>query len=240
MKNNKRFQCDCPEGYAGEQCEIKARSCASYAKSPNKKNGLHVIHAPDGSKLSVFCHFTPQYAMTLVMSFSKQQYDVFHPYSLMEDFPKNEDAQNWSEYRLSLANMKGIRDDSSTHWMYTCSYQTRSLSEVDSLRSKFSETDILTYEFAPEERCAKKFEYVNVKSKSCEQCSVAIGQSLDGILFVNGNDISCGGLPSVNVPVCSNGKPARYFGRCECFDTQFSWHTNPSSTTQLWFAHYLG
>ena len=105
-----------------------------------------MIHAPDGSKLSVFCHFTTQYAMTLVMSFSKQQCDVFHPYSLVQDFPKNEDAQNWSEYRLSLANMKGIRDGSSTHWMYTCSYQTRGLSEVDSLRSKFSETDILTYE----------------------------------------------------------------------------------------------
>ena len=240
MKNNKRFRCDCPEGYAGDQCEIKARSCASYAKSSSKKNGLHVIYASDGSKLSVFCHFTPQHAMTLVMSYSKQRCDVYDTYSLEQDFPRNEDAHKWSDYRLSLINMEGIRDNGSTHWMYTCSYQTRGLSEVDYFRSKFSETDILTFRYTTATRCSRKLEYINIKGNSCEDCCTVIIQGPNGIFFINSNEIGCGGLTGINTQVCQhNGKSVRYFGRCDCQDPQFSCSASPTSTTQLWFAHYL-
>ena len=238
MENNKRFHCDCPEGYTGQQCEIKATSCASYAESLNKTHGLRVIHAPDNRKYSVYCHFTSQYAMTLVMSFSLENKDLFYS-SLHANLPRNQDTISWADYRLSLLHMEGIRDHFSSHWIYTCSYQTRGVNEVDYLRSKFSENDILTFDsLLVEDRCKKKAEYINIEGASCEECIVSIGQSVTAILFWNGLR-NCNDLSGLNVPTCS-GSPARYFGRYECVSRQFSCTKTSDSTTQLWFASYLG
>ncbi|XP_028393372.1 uncharacterized protein LOC114517755 [Dendronephthya gigantea] len=239
MKNNKRFNCDCPDGYGGDNCDIVHTSCASYIQSSDKTPGPRTIHGPNNQIFSVFCHFATEYAMTLVMSYSRINYSIYKTQGLGNDFPRNEDALNWGDYRLSLPRMKGIRDDGSTHWIFTCTYPERGVSDVDYLRSKFSETDIIT--FKPSGKtCKKKVEYVNIRGKSCEDCSVPFAQTDTKTFSVSGSDIDCGGLTGLNQPRCSPSLYVKYFGFYNCRTDTHKCSEKDDSTTQLWFAHYIG
>lgn len=239
MKNNKRFNCDCPDGYAGDTCNIVPKSCASYNQSSDKTSGFRIIHGQDNKIFSVFCHFTSEYSMTLVMSYSRINSSKFRKYGLGIDFPRYENALNWGDYRLSLARMKGIRDHGSTHWIFTCTYQVRGLSEVDYLRSKFSVTDIITFKQNPA-TCTQKLEFVNIRGKSCQDCSVTFGQSDDKIFWVSGKNIACGGLTGLDERSCSTTLYVQYFGYYSCRTFTHKCSEENDSTTQLWFAQYVG
>lgn len=239
MKNNKRFNCEgCPKGYGGVRCEIRATSCASYAQSSNKTNGLRVIYARDNSNFSVFCHFTPQYAMTLVMSFARKRKGVYKNKPLSENFPRSEKGQNWADYRLSLGKMENIRDHSSTHWMYTCSYETRGLNKTDYLRSKFSETDVITFIDTPETCCKQKLEYVNIRGQSCEDCSAVMRQA-SNLFWISAENITCGGFTGLNEQRCGVYYVG-YFSARTCSKTEHSCSKNGNATTQLWFGQFIG
>ena len=237
MKNNKRFQClHCTPGYGGERCELP-RTCAAYVKYPP---GLQVIYTTDNSPFTVFCHFDSllQIAMTLVMSVARKHSNTYRPHSLQNDFPRDENFHNWEDYRLSLTRMEGIRDYGSTHWIYTCSYHTRGLSNIDYLRSKFSETDILTYQYTQESFCTNTMEYINIQGTSCQECATSIGQGSE-IFNVNCVDVNCGDLDGLPQVACSSVNPAKLFGSYSCYWTAFSCSITDSDTTQLWFGQHV-
>ncbi len=77
-----------------------ARSCAFYANSANKTNGLRVIYAPDNTLYHAFCYFTQSTTLTLAMSYSVENQGFFTQQPLVNDYPVLEDSPNWEKYRL--------------------------------------------------------------------------------------------------------------------------------------------
>ena len=132
MENGRRFQCICPEGRAGDRCEI-AKNCAAYASSPNPAPGLYSIYALDNTTYRVFCYFDQWSAMTLAMSYSKDNIADFKDKPLTSDYPMSEDSHNWEKYRLSLSRMSALRDVAQ-EWKITCSYQLQGMMDNDYLK----------------------------------------------------------------------------------------------------------
>jgi hypothetical protein len=112
--------------------------------------------------------------------------------------------------------------------MYTCSYPTRGLLKTDYLRSKFSETDILSYQHSKESACTNTIEYINIGGKDCTNCATSIGQG-GGIFHINTYNVNCGGLVNAYVGVCSDGTPVTLFG---VYIIVIGFHSHA-----LWIAH---
>ena len=227
MKNNKRYV-----------CIVVPRTCAAFFKHPP---GLQVIYDENNSPITVFCQYDSvlKIAMTLVMSFSRDLEQTYAKQSLQNDFPRKKDFHNWEDYRLPLSHMASIRDNGSTHWIYTCSYPSRGLDKIDYLRSKFSVTDILTYRWIEETSCTNIMEYINIRGKFCYECATHISQG-KYIFNVAGDKVNCGDLSEVKLETCPVGKPVRYFGKYNCYSPNFHCTATSTSTTQLWFGQYVG
>ena len=133
MENGRRFQCICPEGQGGDRCENVPRNCAFYANSSNPAPGLYLIYTPDNIPYRVFCHFDQWSAMTLAMSYSKDNSADFLGKPLTGDYPMSEDSHNWEKYRLSLSRMSALRD-TAQEWKITCSYQLQGMMDNDYLK----------------------------------------------------------------------------------------------------------
>ena len=242
MKDNKRFQCvNCPPGHAGERCEI-ARNCAFYAHSSDKAPGIRQIMGNEGNMFPVYCHFTTKYAMTLMMSFTRKNgHDIYHNIPLYHSSERKATEVNFDDYRQSYDRMKFIKDYGSTHWIYTCDYQNRGYNENDYLRAKFSEIDVLNYRSGDVTHCTEKFEYINIRGGSCTDCSTNLLQKDDFIFSVIATvHLHCGGLVGTPTGSCSSGGSVRYFGNYLCYNSNHVCSASPESTTQLWFATYIG
>ena len=133
MKNGLRFQCICAKGRSGDRCENIARNCASYANSPNPAPGLYPIYAPDNTLYRVFCYFDQWSAMTLAMSYSKNNMAAVENKPLTGDYPMSENSHNWENYRLSFSRMSALRD-AAQEWKITCSYQLQGMMDNDYLK----------------------------------------------------------------------------------------------------------
>ena len=119
----KRFTCECPEGYHGDNCNQPiTTSCGGYLDGPRKSGMLKVMDS-EKTVYEVYCHFESDSAWTLVQSYSfaNRSLDQFKK-SLSEDRPISENALTWSGYRLSKARMESIKNNS-TFLQFTCDYE---------------------------------------------------------------------------------------------------------------------
>ena len=158
--------------------------------------------------------------------------------SLTDNYPRDAGAPNWIKYRLSKTNMLDLRDVSS-HWAYTCAYDTRGFSTTDYILSRFNETDPLGFNQFNTFKC-RLYEYFNVNGDMCENCHIETYQSSSHTLHYNAQgvqrtDDGCDGLQlSVSYPTCSTG-PVQFFGAYDCYSELHSCTASAQATTQLWF-----
>lgn len=238
MNNDHRFKCrNCRDGFGGNRCEKVPRSCAAYSNSPNRKIGRDdkIIYAPDNTPYTTVCFFTETKARTLVMSFNRKFSVEMGSHSLAQDNPVSKDNFRWTKYRQSLARMRSIRDNS-TQWFYTCNFHiSDTWSYEDSLQSKFSQTDPLTYDSSTVDDQCRPVALVKIRGKLCTSCRVGMTQTTGSILHVANNNVNCGGL-DVAANTCAGGVPVKYFGDYTCYSTSFTCSINGAGTTQLWFS----
>ncbi|CAB3983894.1 Versican core [Paramuricea clavata] len=131
----KRFTCECPEGYHGNNCDEPITSCGGYLDGP-RKSGMHKVMDSEKSVYEVYCHFESDVAWTLVQSYSfangsyRSKFKQFRK-SLAKSHPVSENALTWSGYRLSKRRMESIKNNS-TFLQFTCDYEKyRSINKSD-------------------------------------------------------------------------------------------------------------
>ena len=61
----KRFTCECPDGYHGDDCHQPITSCDGYANSSRTSGWYKVVESAGSSVRDVYCHFDSDGAWTL-------------------------------------------------------------------------------------------------------------------------------------------------------------------------------
>ena len=122
----KRFTCECPEGYHGDNCDEPITSCAGYLDG-HRKSGMHKVMDSEMSVYEVYCYFESDVAWTLVQSYSFENgssHSEFKQFrkSLAKNQPVSENDLTWSGYRLSKPRMESIKNNS-TFLQFTCDYE---------------------------------------------------------------------------------------------------------------------
>ena len=155
----------------------------------------------------------------------------FHSIPFKINAPVNETAQNWNQYRLSLARMRSLQAYS-THWRATCSYPTHGIDFRDYLRGNFKDFDIVDYIGSGE---CKKVEYINIRGHVGKNLTVPFWQLLRQGLHTDSWHAVCqfkvvksGAMPSED-----------NFGLYGVYNPKFRCTKDTQSTTQWWFGAHL-
>jgi hypothetical protein len=119
----KRFTCNYPDGYHGEDCKQPITSCQGYA-SGSRKLGMYKVVGSDKSVYEVYCHFDSDGAWTLVQSYSFANGSKFEGFQnpISGNHPVSENALTWNGYRLSKDRMKSIQSNS-VFLRFMCDYE---------------------------------------------------------------------------------------------------------------------
>ena len=238
----RRFKCACPPGYTGHRCHKTLRSCHDILLSGRHINGIYKILNETNGTLNVYCdfHSEPGAAWTLVQSYSLEKgqissdYNLFSEKPLYDDFPMNEASpDDWSSYRLSLADMKSIRAHS-THWRATCQFPTIGIDFRDYFRALLNDYDVTEIPESGIPFTCKRYEFINIRGNQCIDCTALTTTPL---IF----------MPSVISywPIFSlcdfDGKPnsgisgEHNFGYYSPRNPAFRCSATSNSTTQYWF-----
>ena len=231
----KRFACNCPNGYQGERCEQPIKSYRGYSNGSRVPGNYTVIDG-DLRPFQVFCDFDSNSSMTwtLIQSVKLKYREEFCGKTLSGDFAKNQHEPSWSRYRLSKSAMESIQNDS-TQWRITCRYETDGVVYTDYVRALNNEANILhTYDISTS--CVK-VEYINVRDQSCTQCTVMFWQTNNyGIFHFDSyyeNFYSCSFKTSGYLECNRDGEDN--FGWYYCNNYRHRCSSSDEATTQTWF-----
>lgn len=239
----KRYKCACPPGYTGHKCHEAQRSCHDILLSGSHANGIYQIRNETNETLNVYCDFDsePGAAWTLIQSYSLEKgqsggidSDIFSAKPLFDDFPVNGVFRdNWSSYRLSLADMKLIRVHS-THWRATCEFPTTGIDFRDYFRALLQDYDVMDEPPISTTFC-RRYEFMNVRGNQCLNCYARTAVFTDRAPFVlsyyqPGQGL-CNfyGSPNEGIPGEHN------FGYYRTPNPAFRCSAGNNSTTQYWF-----
>ena len=232
----------CQLGFTGENCQCTPKSCRSFFNSdPTLPSGNYVLYDKTGQSLKAYCDFTIDSGKvwTLVMSYTSGNNSHYQKQPLRNNFPRNENEVNWGDYRLSKTRMATIQNDT-THWRMTCNYNTQSIADkVDYLRVKHVAYYVLSHNSAlyPDNDRCTSVENLNIRGDFCSNCSVAITQDPNDMLYINNyyNEVSsCDWQYPGGYHICGHFGEFN-FGFYECVNTYFRCSSSSSSTTQMWF-----
>ena len=245
----KRFTCECPAGYHGNDCQTPITSCQGYAKISGKSGMYKLVDSVDNSLYEVYCHFESGSAWTLVLSSSHKNTGDVLKISLSQNWPMNENALTWSSYRLRKNRMQSIKGNS-TFVQLSCDfekhYDIQKLDHVQMPLESFENgniADILEIEdnytpFADIDEGRGR-----IGGNDLYGCRIRLHQKTNRPLHVHFKKSGTGpsGCTISNFP-CSSG--GRYFDsylsiscgdECDCDNIVHRCVQNNLSTTQLWF-----
>ena len=204
-------------------------------------NGIYQILNHANCTLNVYCDFKaePGAAWTLVQSYSLEKgkrdwaSDIFSRKSLSQDFQVNQYLPIvWSEYRLSLADMQSIRDQS-THWRATCEFPKNGVDFRDYLRASLEDFDIMDNHTHPSGSFCMPYEFINIRGNQCIDCT-----ALTNKFWILTPAIRS--FQSKLVPCDFDGRPnggvegERNFGVYLFANPAFRCSATKNSTTQFW------
>lgn len=162
-----KVSCTCLSGYAGKYCHIPP-SCDKLPKG--SPSGIYTILKAPSERVKVYCDLSsePGFVWTLIESvaYDSAIRSLYLQKPFYVDFPRNEIAPIWTDYRLSLSNMQYV-DTHSTHWRATCMFDSGGLNYADYLRVKKSSQQLLPQ---ISQRCIR-YEYISVRNISCSDCT---------------------------------------------------------------------
>ena len=145
--------------------------------------------------------------------------------------PVNEDAQNWKQYRLSLARMKSVKSRS-THWRATCSFPEYGVDFRDYVRGNFKDFDIV--DFLGKAQC-KKVERINIRGNKGKNLTARFWQLASGnTLHIDSSWTGCQFNPT---PGSLHNEDN--FGLYSKINPKFRCTEKAQSTTQWWFGGHL-
>ena len=243
----KRFQCQCPNGYYGNQCQVwKPKTCMDYWIDRVKPlPGEYVIVNSNGQSYNVFCDFDSEtdMAWTLIESFDTEHENQLNSKSFAVDFPRNEHTLNWKLFRLPKSLMSEI-SSCSNYWRATCSFSKYGVDFRDYIRVQLSVMNLLIFTgyYTSTHPCLE-VDYFDVKGKSCERCTMAFIQNSEKSLHLklkySREERNCS-FDSLSVEYeCSEktGYTALLLGQytVNCRDPNARCSENPNSTTEFWF-----
>ena len=246
----KRFTCECPDGYLGDNCEQPIKSCQGYARG-SRVPGRYQILGSQGYLQQVYCHFDAHGAWTLVQSYTFGNGSVDAEVQefklpIRDNHPVHKDLPTWPGYRLSRSRMKSIQRNS-VFLLFTCDYEKH--------------------------RDFDKSDYLRIPLKLENGSVINMFQLTNGYTRISNHDGKIGGIPSKNcsimlshydgwplhvhisddMPECKLPQLASNTSRCyrwdgdyfhyfggyltNCFDASHVCVQKNNSTTQLWFGH---
>ena len=217
--------------------KFRPTTCVDYLRRRSSKNGIYKLYDSNGNSYAVYCDLKsePGTAWTLVMSWSSRNRGLskFRSIPFKINAPVNETAQNWNQYRLSLARMRSLQAYS-THWRATCSYPTHGIDFRDYLRGNFKDFDIVDYIGSGE---CKRVEYINIRGHVGKNLTVAFWQFLHEGLHTDSWFLNT----DCQIKVIKSGavRDEDNFGWYRTLNPKFRCTKDNQSTTQWWFGAHL-
>ena len=195
-------------------------------------NGVYNIWDQHNVSFPVYCDFgsEPGAAWTLIQSHTFNNNGAFQskPFYLY-DMSINQDAPDWSKYRLSMSRMKSIQDVSS-HWRATCNFPTDGVDYRDYIRVSLKRLDLLKVPGG--EPFCLLCEFVNVRGNECINCTVLTGYKSTTALHTDswygaGNGCEFDGKPGAI-------ESEDNFGLYSSYNNAFRCTSSGDSTSQFW------
>ena len=143
---------------------------------------------------------------------------------------KSLDPEDWSSYRLSLADMKLTRAHS-THWRATCDFQTIGIDFRDYFRALLDDYDVMAAPALPVS--CKRYEFINIRGNQCINCTA--------FTMTITSATPCVVSYQTSLPCDLDGKPnggkfaEMNFGFYTIVNPAFRCSATKDSTTQYWF-----
>ncbi len=239
----KRFTCECPDGYYGDNCDKSIRSCGGYLDVPRESGMYKVVQNSSNSVYEVYCHFDSDIAWTLVQSYSfaNNSLDQFQ-IPLSEDAPVSENDLAWSGYRLSKPRMKSIKDDSN-FLQLTCDYEkTRDMEQSDyvqiplqDIRKWNQNVDFLEFRGRTSDISIDRGRG-KIGKYELTHCQIWFHQNKDSPLHVHiRGAVSACTFNSLSCPINTYDYFGMYSYSFHCMEKVHRCIENVMSTTQLWF-----
>ncbi len=245
-KSWKRFTCECPDGYHGDNCDQPIRSCGGYLHVP-RESGIYKVVDSDGSEYKVYCHFDSDGAWTLIQSFSfangsaNTSFQQFRN-PLSQSHPVGENDLAWSGYRLRKVRMQSIEDDSIL-LRFTCDHnETSNVEESDYLQILLTDLGgkFLQLNGHSALLSIQRGKIGGMQLIRNNQCSFNLCQYYSMNMHASSYLFKCGITPSSNSP-CHSQSYYSVFGNYDvanaCFEKEHRCIISHESTTQLWFGH---
>ena len=244
-KSWKRFTCECPDGYHGDNCDQPIRSCGGYLDVP-RESGIYKVVDSDGSEYKVYCHFDSDGAWTQSFSFANGSANTsFQQFRnpLSQSHPVGENDLAWSGYRLRKSRMQSIEDDAKLV-LFTCDHiKTSNVEESDYLKILLTDVveKFLELSGYGSNLPIQRGKIGGTQLIRNDRCLFNLFQYFPANMYASSYLFECGITPSPKSASCNSQSRYSAFGNYDganaCFEIAHRCVISSESTTQLWFGH---